>query len=65
LIQLSDTRQYINRPQQATSLLEMFLRAKGSHTAIALLAEGHYRHVTDPQWQFSLLPLITIVGQLV
>lgn len=63
-MQLSDMPPY-KRPLQPVTLLELFLRGKGSQTALTLLIESQYRNLADPQWQNTLLPLVTIVGQLV
>lgn len=63
VLQLSDAR-YKIRSNQPTSVLELFLRGRGSQTALSLLVEGPYRNFADPQWQYTLLPLANIVGQL-
>lgn len=63
VLHLSDARHKL-RTKQPTSVLELFLRGRGSQTALSLLVEGPYRHFADPQWQYTLLPLCNIVGQL-
>lgn len=63
ILQLSDFR-YKHRSKQPTTILEQFLRGKGSQTAISLLIKGAYRDFGDLHWQFTLLPLTTIIGQL-
>lgn len=65
MIQLSDSRHYMTRATHPMSLLELFLRGKGSQTGMVLFSEGPYRNLTDSQWQYVLLPLVTIIGQLV
>lgn len=63
ILQLSDYR-YKHRSNQPTTILEQFLRGRGSQTAISLLVKGPYRDFGDLHWQFTLLPLTNIIGQL-
>lgn len=63
VLQLSDFR-YKHRSNQSTTILEQFLRGKGSQAAILLLVKGPYRDYGDLHWQFTLLPLTNIIGQL-
>lgn len=64
IVHHTDSRYYVSRAQHSMSLLEMFLRGKGAQHSLALFAEGQ-QNVSEVQWQFTLLPLVTIVGQLV
>lgn len=64
MVNISNARNYIPRPTQNCSLLEYFLRSKGMLAALAVLARSPYKDNTDPQWHVTLLPLVSIVGQL-
>lgn len=64
ILQLTDSRYYVSRAQHSMSLLEMFLRGRGAKYSLALFADAQ-QNTSDVQWQFTLLPLVTIVGQLV
>lgn len=63
VLQLSDSR-YKQRSPNPTTILEQFLRGKGAITGLSLLVEGPYRNFGDPHWQFTLVPLVNIIGQL-
>lgn len=63
VLQLSDCR-YKHRSKHPTTILEQFLRGRGSQAGITLLIKGAYRDFGDLHWQFTLLPLTTIIGQL-
>lgn len=63
ILQLFDYR-YKHRSNQPTTILEQFLRGRGSQMAISLLVEGAHSDVGDLHWQFTLLPLTTTIGQL-
>lgn len=62
-LQLSDCR-YKSRPSHPTTLLEQFLRGKGLEAGVWLLLQDHCRDFEDSQWKNTLLPLTSIVGQL-
>ncbi|GAB0094315.1 Nuclear pore complex protein Nup160 homolog [Sergentomyia squamirostris] len=65
-LQLSDTRQYLLKTTQPCSLLELFLKSKGWIMTLAHYVSGNYRmQLVENQEQMALLPLATIVGQLV
>lgn len=54
-----------NQNQQSITLLELFLRGRGIHTGLQLLVACQSQSVKNAQWQVTLLPLVTIIGQLV
>ncbi|XP_055326409.1 nuclear pore complex protein Nup160 homolog isoform X2 [Sitodiplosis mosellana] len=62
-LQLSDCR-YKSRPNHPTTLLEQFLRGKGLEAGVWMLLQDQCRDITDFQWKNTLLPLASIVGQL-
>ncbi|XP_059616440.1 nuclear pore complex protein Nup160 homolog [Phlebotomus argentipes] len=64
-LQLSDARQYLLKTNQPCTLLELFLKSKGWQMALSHYTCGNYRMLTEHQGQTTLLPLATIVGQLV
>lgn len=47
----------------AAPLLRVFLNAKGLYTAMSLYADN-CKALENPLWQYTLLPLSTIVCQL-
>lgn len=65
MLQLTDSLHNVYKTNQRISLLELFLRGKGSITGLSLLVERPYRNISETQWQYTLLPLTTIIGQLV
>ncbi|XP_037936413.1 nuclear pore complex protein Nup160 homolog isoform X2 [Teleopsis dalmanni] len=48
----------------AAPLLRVFLNAKGLYTSLALYADN-FKTLANPTWQNTLLPLTTIVSQLI
>lgn len=62
-LQLSDCR-YKSRPNHPTTLLEQFLRGKGLEAGVWLLLQEDCRDLNNFQWKNTLLPLTSIVGQL-
>ncbi|XP_055713609.1 nuclear pore complex protein Nup160 homolog [Phlebotomus papatasi] len=64
-LHLSDARQYLLKTTQPCSLLELFLKSKGWQMTLEHYVSGNYRMLMDNKQQMTLLPLATIVGQLV
>ncbi|XP_037026302.1 nuclear pore complex protein Nup160 homolog isoform X2 [Bradysia coprophila] len=62
-LQLSDAR-HIPRSVQPITLLELFLRGKGIVTGLSAL-NLQFKKLTDQQWQYTLVPLVKNIGQLV
>lgn len=62
-LKLTDAR-YKMRSTQSSTILEQFLRGRGSAVALPLLCENSKLNPNDTTWQFTLLPLMNIVGQL-
>lgn len=60
---MSDCR-YKIRPKHPATLLEQFVRGSGLEAGIWKLMQENCRDVADFQWKNTLLPLATIIGQL-
>lgn len=65
MLQISDTSFSNRTQQQPISLLEFFIKSKGLQGGLATFLTRSYRHFSESQWQFTLLPLVNNVAQLV
>ncbi|XP_055383036.1 nuclear pore complex protein Nup160 homolog [Condylostylus longicornis] len=65
LLQLTETRPNLSAQIHSAPLLRVFLSSKGLYTALALFSEGPFKTLQDLQWQYTLIPLVTIISQLI
>lgn len=62
-MQLTDAR-YKVRTTNPTTILEQFLRGRGAITGLSLLMDDAHCSVSEINWQYTLVPLVNIIGQL-